>query len=123
MKKYSVLPRRAKNGFLGKKYREEIMNKKEFIKLLATETRFDIADSTELVEDIMKFSVDIEDIKIMYVSKGLPGLITYKNRLSWAVPNKVPKICYDLYGSDLDGCSHQESEGCGRCLVYKRGMI
>jgi hypothetical protein len=35
--------------------------------------------------------------------------------------NKVPDICKELYGSDLDSCSTQENEGCGRCSLYKYG--
>ena len=31
----------------------------------------------------------------------------------------VPKECYEEFGGDLDGCSRQESQGCGgcRCLL------
>lgn len=32
---------------------------------------------------------------------------------------KVPKECYEKFGQDLDGCSTQSSEGCGRCSIYK----
>lgn len=28
---------------------------------------------------------------------------------------KASKECYRMFGSDLDGCSTQENEGCGRC--------
>ena len=27
----------------------------------------------------------------------------------------TPAECYELYGKDLDGCSTQQNEGCGRC--------
>ncbi len=30
---------------------------------------------------------------------------------------KIPKECYEEYGKDLDGCSTQELEGCGRCIL------
>ena len=29
----------------------------------------------------------------------------------------IPKECYEEYGQDLDGCSTQENEGCGRCKL------
>ena len=32
---------------------------------------------------------------------------------------KVPETCYEAYGKDLDACSTQESEGCGRCSLFK----
>lgn len=32
---------------------------------------------------------------------------------------KVPDECYQKYGSDLDGCSTQEREGCGSCVLAK----
>ena len=32
---------------------------------------------------------------------------------------EVPKECYEKFGLDLDGCSTQEEEGCGRCPLYK----
>jgi hypothetical protein len=32
----------------------------------------------------------------------------------------VPEECYEDFGSDLDGCSTQENEGCGRCNYRKR---
>jgi hypothetical protein len=31
----------------------------------------------------------------------------------------VPLECYEQFGQDLDGCSTQENEGCGRCPLYK----
>jgi hypothetical protein len=31
----------------------------------------------------------------------------------------IPKECYEEYGKDLDGCSTQSSEGCGRCSLNK----
>lgn len=34
---------------------------------------------------------------------------------------KVPDECYRLYGSDLDKCSTQSNEGCGRCILFKEG--
>lgn len=34
----------------------------------------------------------------------------------------IPKECYEEYGPDLDGCSTQESEGCGRCKLANAGM-
>ena len=30
---------------------------------------------------------------------------------------KVPSECYKKYGQDLDSCSTQENEGCGRCSL------
>jgi len=33
---------------------------------------------------------------------------------------KVPDECYREYGSDLDGCSTQEREGCGSCILAKQ---
>lgn len=35
------------------------------------------------------------------------------------VTRKVPEECYRLYGSDLDKCSTQSSEGCGKCILYR----
>ncbi|XFO65399.1 hypothetical protein SPSIL_015090 [Sporomusa silvacetica DSM 10669] len=32
----------------------------------------------------------------------------------------IPKECYKDFGSDLDGCSTQENEGCARCSYRKR---
>lgn len=32
---------------------------------------------------------------------------------------KASKECYEKYGQDLDGCSTQENEGCGRCSLFK----
>lgn len=29
----------------------------------------------------------------------------------------IPKECYEQFGPDLDGCSTQENEGCGRCKI------
>ena len=29
--------------------------------------------------------------------------------------NRVPIECYEQFGTDLDGCSTQQNEGCGRC--------
>lgn len=29
----------------------------------------------------------------------------------------IPKECYEEFGADLDGCSTQENEGCGRCKL------
>ena len=31
---------------------------------------------------------------------------------------KVPEECYQIYGVDLDKCSTQSNEGCGRCILY-----
>lgn len=31
----------------------------------------------------------------------------------------ISKQCYEDYGQDLDGCSTQQSEGCGRCHLAK----
>ena len=31
----------------------------------------------------------------------------------------IPKECYEEYGSDLDSCSTQQNEGCGRCRLAK----
>ena len=31
----------------------------------------------------------------------------------------IPKECYEQYGKDLDGCSTQSNEGCGRCSLNK----
>ena len=31
----------------------------------------------------------------------------------------IPKECYEEYGQDLDGCSTQEREGCGSCILAK----
>jgi hypothetical protein len=31
----------------------------------------------------------------------------------------VPKECYEEYGTDLDGCSRQENEGCKGCRCAK----
>ena len=33
---------------------------------------------------------------------------------------KVPDECYHEYGADLDGCSTQEREGCGSCVLARR---
>lgn len=30
----------------------------------------------------------------------------------------VPDSCRKHYGEDLDGCSTQQNEGCGRCALY-----
>lgn len=35
--------------------------------------------------------------------------------------NTVPNECYKEFGNDLDSCSTQENEGCGRCILYKEG--
>ena len=31
----------------------------------------------------------------------------------------IPEECRKEFGSDLDGCSTQENEGCGRCKLQK----
>lgn len=33
--------------------------------------------------------------------------------------NRVPRDCYEQFGADLDGCSTQQNEGCGRCHLVK----
>lgn len=33
--------------------------------------------------------------------------------------NRVPIECYEQFGTDLDGCSTQQNEGCGRCHLVK----
>ena len=46
-------------------------------------------------------------------------LLTEIDRLTnsqWdEMPKVVPDECYEKYGTDLDGCSTQQNEGCGRC--------
>lgn len=37
-------------------------------------------------------------------------------------PNTVPTKCKEIYGQDLDSCSTQENEGCGRCFLFKGEM-
>jgi hypothetical protein len=37
----------------------------------------------------------------------------------YAKGSRVPNGCYINYGKDLDGCSTQQNEGCGRCILYK----
>lgn len=32
---------------------------------------------------------------------------------------RVSEECYRLYGADLDKCSTQSNEGCGRCILYR----
>ena len=32
----------------------------------------------------------------------------------------TPDECYEQYGADLDGCSTQQSEGCGRCRLFNQ---
>lgn len=51
------------------------------------------------------------------VLKGMHELMQEKDKTGSV--KKVPKECYELFGSDLDGCSTQENEGCGRCPLYK----
>jgi len=35
---------------------------------------------------------------------------------------KVPEECYEEFGSDLDGCSRQENQGCKGCnCLIKEG--
>ena len=36
---------------------------------------------------------------------------------------KIPKECYEEYGKDLDGCSTQELEGCGRCILANPKVV
>lgn len=36
---------------------------------------------------------------------------------------RIPNGCYINYGSDLDGCSTQENEGCGRCILYRDNVL
>ncbi len=36
---------------------------------------------------------------------------------------KIPKECYEEYGKDLDGCSTQELESCGRCILANPKVV
>ena len=41
---------------------------------------------------------------------------SYLTNSQWdEMPKVVPDECYEKYGADLDGCSTQQNEGCGRC--------
>ena len=41
---------------------------------------------------------------------------SYLTNSQWDdMPKVVPDECYEKYGADLDGCSTQQNEGCGRC--------
>lgn len=35
---------------------------------------------------------------------------------------KANEECYEMFGKDLDGCSTQQNEGCGRCNLSKKYM-
>jgi hypothetical protein len=37
----------------------------------------------------------------------------------YAKGSHIPNGCYINYGKDLDGCSTQQNEGCGRCILYR----
>jgi ribosomal protein S2 len=44
-----------------------------------------------------------------------------KVELQEAAENRIPEECYIEYGKDLDGCSTQSNEGCGRCVLFRGG--
>jgi hypothetical protein len=45
--------------------------------------------------------------------------ITYKNPVTSSFIYAVPQKCIDDFGKDLDRCSTQQNEGCGRCSLVK----
>ena len=71
----------------------------------------------------------IEQIKMKLIEnhkKQIKELTEWQKSLaaSWEREFKtrkisIPKQCYEDYGKDLDGCSTQQNEGCGRCNLAK----
>lgn len=41
--------------------------------------------------------------------------ITHKNPVTQSIVYEIPQKCIDDFGIDLDKCSTQQNEGCGRC--------
>lgn len=48
-------------------------------------------------------------------------LAYYEDKEEQEAAGKTPDECYKEYGSDLDGCSTQSNEGCGRCSIFRGG--
>ena len=68
----------------------------------------------EVIED-KRISEDIRD----YYENKIHSMVECFEREHINIYQKVPKECYEEFGQDLDGCSTQENEGCGRCSLYK----
>jgi hypothetical protein len=59
---------------------------------------------------------------------NVKSVLHFSNDKNWTYEGKlklpktirrVPEECYEKYGQDLDSCSTQENEGCGRCHLFK----
>lgn len=48
-------------------------------------------------------------------------LAYYEDKEEQEAAGKTPDECYKKYGSDLEGCSTQSNEGCGRCFLFRGG--
>jgi len=45
--------------------------------------------------------------------------VSHENPITSSIICEVPQKCIDDFGKDLDKCSTQQNEGCGRCSLVK----